>query len=433
MKGSLRRNLLAFGLTFTAFSIGLVGGMSTANTATASSQNPYEGLDVFARAMTQIQQYYVEEQDNQELVHAAIDGMADSLDEQTRFFDPETYQSLREQTEGSTGIGVIVIASEEGGLLIEQVVAGSPAELAELQVGDRIVVVDGKDIRAWTMDTAVRHVKGPRGTEVILGVVRGDEELSLTVVRDEIHTPSVRSEVLDDGVAYVHIDQFRRRAGEEFMAELEAIGPQDTLILDLRHNPGGLLDEAVVVADHFLDAGLIVETRGRDDAPDERHEATADGTDTDTRLFILVDGLSASASEIVAGALQDHDRATIVGSPSYGKGSVQTYFEYEDMSALKLTIGLYTLPSGRHLKRGEGITPDVLVDLERTDDPALALVRGLEDAELPDDEKDALLELAHALPEGQGAAPRPTFRGPVDERAVTDVQLAKALELARTP
>ena len=433
MKLRLKRNLMAFALTFTAFSAGLVGGMSAANTASASSDSPYEGLDVFARAMTQIQQYYVEEQDNHELVHAAIDGMADSLDEQTRFFDPETYRSLREQTEGSTGIGVIVIAPEEGGLLIEQVVPGSPAELAGLQVGDRIVVVDGKDIRAWTMDTAVRHVKGPRGTEVVLGVVRGEEELSLTAVRDEIHTPSVRTEVLEDGVAYIHIDQFRRRAGEEFLAELEAIGPQDALILDLRQNPGGLLDEAVVVVDRFLEAGLIVETRGRNDAPDERHDATPDRTDTETRLIILVDGLSASASEIVAGALQDHGRATIVGSPSYGKGSVQTYFEYEDMSALKLTIGLYTLPSGRHLQRGEGITPDVLVELDRVDDPALALVRELETVELPDDEKDALLELAHALPEGQGAAPRPTFRAPVNERILRDAQLAKALELARTP
>ena len=422
---------MAFALTFGAFSCGLVGGMSTANTAVASSDNPYEGLDVFARAMTQIQQYYVDEQDSSELVHAAIDGMADSLDEQTRFFDPETYRSLREQTDGSTGIGVMVVTAPEGGLLVQQVVASSPAELAGIQVDDRIVVVDGKDIRAWTMDTAVRHVKGPRGTEVVLGVMRGGEELSLTAVRDEIHTPSVFSETLEGGVGYVRIDQFRRRAGEEFIAELEKMGPVDTLVLDLRHNPGGLLDEAVVVVDHFVDAGVIVETRGRNDAPDERHEATPEDTDLETLLIVLVDGLSASASEIVAGALQDHERAIIVGAPTYGKGSVQTYFEYEDQSALKLTIGLYTLPSGRHLVRGEGIQPDDVVELLRTDDPATELRDRLEGSELPPDELSELLELVDALPEGAGSAPRPKFRGGVLERAKTDPQLQRALELAQ--
>ena len=431
LKG-LKRNVLAFGLTFGAFSLGMLGGMSSATSA-AASNDPYGGLDVFSRAMTQIQVYYVDEKSNDELVHAAIDGMADSLDEQSRFFDPETYRSLREDTEGSTGIGVIVSQSEQGGLLVEEVVTSSPADLAGLMVGDRIVVVDNKDIRAWTMDTAVRHVKGPRGSEVSLGIVRGDQELTMTAVRDEIHTPSVSSERLSDDLAYVRIDQFRRRSGEEFLQELEELGPVDALILDLRHNPGGLLDEAVIIVDHFIDEGLIVETRGRDNSPDERHEATSAGTDTETRLFILVDGLSASASEIVAGALQDHKRATIVGLPTYGKGSVQTYFEYEDQSALKLTIGRYYLPNGRHLDRHQGIAPDQEVALRTIEAPADQLRTRLEEAELPPGDREELLELVDALPEGIGPTPKPRFRGSVEERAERDPQLARALELARSP
>ena len=428
----------AFGATFVVFTAGIFAGNEAVVRAAESSRAPYESLDTFARAITQIQAHYVEEVDTSVLVWAAIEGMADVLDPRTQFFDPETYRALRDDTEGATsGIGVMVNQAEEGGLLVVDVVAGGPAELAGMRVGDRIVAVDGSDVQTWTVESAIALVKGPRGTAVELTVVREDPDapLVLEVVRDEIHQPSVTAQLVEPGIGYLRIDQFRRHSGEEFVEELGHLesldgGSLDALVIDLRNNPGGLLDEAVVVVDHFVDEGLIVETRGRQSI-DERHEATAAGTDTDTRLVVLVDGMSASASEIVAGALQDHERATLVGVNSYGKGSVQTYFEYEDESALSLTIGHYYLPSGRHLERGEGIQPDHVVELPGEPTPNEELAGRLAAAELSEEERAELLAIAERLPQAQPEPGVPSFRGNVRERE--DPQLAAALEAARGP
>ncbi|HJN72306.1 MAG TPA: S41 family peptidase [Myxococcota bacterium] len=426
----------AFCATFVVFTAGIFAGNEAVVRAAESSRAPYESLDTFARAITQIQTHYVEEVDTSVLIWAAIEGMADALDSRTQFFDPETYRALRDDTEGSTsGIGVLVNAAETGGLLVVEVVPGGPAELGGVEVNDRIVAIDGADVQTWTVEAAVDVVKGPRGTPVVLTVVRGDPDapLLLEVVRDEIHQPSVASQLVEPGLGYLRIEQFRRNSGKEFLDELGHLqsldgGSLDSLVIDLRNNPGGLLDEAVVVVDHFVDAGLIVETRGRESI-DERHEATAAGTDLDTKLVVLIDGMSASASEIVAGALQDHGRATIVGAPSYGKGSVQTYFEYEDDSALSLTIGHYFLPSGRKLERGEGIRPDISVLLLGPPTPQDELAEAIAEATLSEEERDRLVAIAARLPAARPEPGVPSFRGNVRER--DDPQLAAALKAAR--
>ena len=430
----------AFGATFLVFTTGLFAGNYAVVAAAETARSPYESLDTFARALTQIETHYVDEIDTPTLVWAAIGGMADALDPRTQFFDPDTYSALQEDTEGSTsGVGVLVNASDEGGLLVVEVVAGGPADLGGVLVGDRIVAVDGRDVQTWSVDQAVGIVKGPRGTEVLLTVVREDPDapVELSVVRDEVHQSSVSGAIVEPGIGYVRIDQFRRRSADEFLAELARLesldgGSLDALVLDLRNNPGGLLEQAVTVVDHFVDEGLIVEASYRSTAnPDERHDATALDSDTTTRLVVLIDGMSASASEIVAGSLQDHERAVLVGVESYGKGSVQTYFEYEDGSALSLTIGKYTLPSGRHLERGDGIVPEHEVTLPGPPTATEALTERLATVELDESERAELLELVERIPDAAPQPGVPTFRGSVRDRLADDPQLAKALELAR--
>jgi carboxyl-terminal processing protease len=436
-KVAQNRSVRAFLLTFTVFSGGLAAGHAAMVQAAEGGADPYEGLGTLARAMTQIQVHYVEELSTAQLSQAAIKGMADSLDPRTNYFDPETYRRLRQDTEGNqSGVGVLVNPAEGGGLLVTELVPGGPAELAGVRVGDVVIGVDTHDVRALELTEAVALVRGPRGSAVTLVVQRGGEQLSLDVVRDEILQPSVSAELVQPGVGYLRIEQFRRRSGQEFLDELKRLeamdgGSLDALVLDLRNNPGGLLEQAVVVVDHFVEEGLIVETQGRSGkASDDRYDATVSDTDGQTRLVVLIDGMSASASEIVAGALQDHGRALLVGQPSYGKGSVQAYFEYEDESALALTIGHYTLPSGRQLHRDTPITPDHLVELPGPEAPVAELRAALEQAQLSEPERAALLEIAERLPAPRAEPGSPVFRGSVRERIDRDPQLARAVELA---
>ncbi|MCB9745458.1 MAG: S41 family peptidase [Alphaproteobacteria bacterium] len=430
--------LRAFLVVFAALAGGLQAGNHVAMSAYAAGQEPYAGLDTFARALTQIQEHYVEERSTEELVHAAILGMTDSLDAQSEYFDPETYAALRTDHEGTVvGIGVLVTAHPEGGALIGEVLDRSPALHAGLKAGDRVIAIDGEDVTGLAVAEIVAKVKGERGTPVRLTLIRQTEEtVDLEVVRDEVRTPSVEGELAPGGLGYIRIEQFRRRAGDEFLEQIGELerargGPLAGLVIDLRHNPGGLLEEAVTVVDHFVAEGLIVATRGRSGrGSDEEIRATAEGTDLTTPLAVLIDPRSASASEIVAGALQDHGRARVVGQPSYGKGSVQTYFEYEDASALKLTIAHYYLPSGRNLVRGEGIAPDELaLPAAETLNPKLSLRERLHEAPIEDAERAELLELVEALPDPELTWVAPDFEGSVTERAATDPQLRAALRV----
>ncbi|RME22225.1 MAG: S41 family peptidase, partial [Deltaproteobacteria bacterium] len=363
----MKRLLVSFG----AVSLSLAGGLLSGSTAVAVAQEhdggAYRALDTLARAMTTIEARYVEAVDLTALSHAAIEGMAAHLDPHSVFLDPDEFAHLQERTSGRWfGIGVELVIDPRGAR-IQRVIAGGPADLAGVHRGDLLVGVDGHDLDGLDMDEITALLAGPRGEPVRLDLVPAGTEgapARVEVVRDQVIEPAVESDELAPGVAYVHLDSFRERAAVELERDLRAFGedrPLRAVVLDLRGNPGGLLEEAVGVVDLFVGSGTIVETRGRDGEQVEVHRAHDSDDDIDARLVVLVDGGSASASEIVAGALQDLGRATIVGSPTYGKGSVQQVYEFEDGSALKLTVARYQLPSGRTLSLHEGIQPDVVV------------------------------------------------------------------------
>lgn len=437
------RTLSAFAATLTVFGTGLFAGAASVGAAYGAGGAPYVSLDTFARALSQVERFYVEPVDSEALVYRALEGLAGSLDDHTLYLDPTAYAELLRGSEGGySGVGVEVMPHPEGGMSVVDVVAGGPADIAGVLVGDRVVSVDGEDILALPFREAVSRVRGPRGEPVLLGVVRGDtpEPQTLSLVRDEVHSPAVSHELVEPGLGYIRVEQFRRHSGEEFaaaLADLQAEAPLAALVLDLRDNPGGLLEEAVAIVDAFVDQGTIVTTQGRSAGASEVHSASLSSSDLLTqRVAVLVDANSASASEIVAGALQDLKRATVIGQTTYGKGSVQSVFEYQDRSALRLTVARYQLPSGRVIELEGGVEPDVvqsrtaprstpgqrleqqLAELQGVDETQrqelLALVRSLELTRTPD----------------RGS---PRFSGPVLDRAGEDLQLRRALEFARSP
>jgi carboxyl-terminal processing protease len=340
----------------------LAGLLSGAALTASATGEPYERLRVFAEALSLIEARYVDERPPDALLYDAIGGLTQGLDDHSVFMDPDRYRETREQTSGEYyGVG-ISIDSREGGIHVVQPMAGSPAEDAGLLPGDVIVAVDGLRIEAAGEDALLSRIKGRRGTIVVLTVRRGTDEMDFPVRRDQVRTRSVESRLLVDGYAWAKVSRFQRRTADELrraLAELaeENGAPLAGLVLDLRGNPGGYLNQAVAVADLWLSDGVIVTTVGRD-RPEPAGRARAAGTDRDLVVVGLVDGGSASAAEIVAGALQDHGRARLLGYTTWGKGSVQQFFDLPDGSALKLTTARYYTPSGRSI-HGSGIEPDI--------------------------------------------------------------------------
>ncbi len=440
----MKRLVLSFGAVSLALGGGLLSGSAAVAVARAQDDDAYTGLDTLARAMTTIEAHYVEPVDLVELSHAAVKGMTVDLDRHSIFLEPDEFAHLKERTSGRWfGIGV-ELGIDPRGALIQRVVEGGPAALAGVQRGDVLVGVDDHDLAGLDMDDVITLLDGPRGEPVELLVRRGDDEQRISVVRDQVIAPVVDGGLLGPGVAYVHLDSFRQRAAVELersLRELGADAPLTAVVLDLRGNPGGLLEEAVAIVDLFVHEGAIVETHGRGGEVVEAHEAHDSRGDLDVRLVVLVDGGSASASEIVAGALQDLGRATIVGSPSYGKGSVQQVYEFEDGSALKLTVARYHLPSGRTLQLHEGIEPDVAVDRgggggrQLADDLRQALAAAGVDADHLGAEQWAPIgaELARVeeLTPDHPDAPL-DWDPPLDERIASDPQLAAAWDLVRS-
>ncbi|NOY26841.1 MAG: S41 family peptidase [Oligoflexia bacterium] len=438
----MKHTIASFAAVAVACALGLAGGSSVVNSAWAQGRNPYQALDTLARAMTVIDAYHIVAVPPDRLIHAAIRGMADSLDRHTVYLSPDEWQALQERNEGRWfGIGIELYPQPEG-VRISSVVEGGPAALAGVHSGDILVSVDGQTLDGLDFKDVAEIMIGETGTPVRLGLLRGQDTLEISVVRDQVIAPVVHAELLAPGQGYVRIDHFRQRTAAELVSALgkleeEGHRPLDGLILDLRGNPGGLLEEAVATIDLFVDHGLIVETRNRQGDQVEAHSAQIGSSllkeDIDARLVVLIDGGSASASEIVAGALQDLGRAEIVGSPSYGKGSVQQIYEFEDGSALKLTVARYYLASGRTFDTGKGVIPDLLVPRE---DDLLIARRQIEDAlaSLPPDQATGLktdLELivAHS-PADPMESPVPRA-GTISERLALDPQLRTAWQQLR--
>ena len=343
------------------FLAGLFTG--AALSAAAVVDYPFERLEVFAQALSVIHDRYVESRDPDELLYDAIGGLTQGLDDHSVFLNPERYRELREQTSGEYyGVGISV-ERRDNRLCVISPLEGSPAEEAGLLAGDEILAIDGLEVAAMDGNAALGRIKGPRGTVVTLRVLHpgATEPVEIAVKRDQVRTRSVLLRSMGEGLYWLRIERFQRRTVEEVKRELTQLGdagsaPQG-LVIDLRDNPGGYLGQAVAVADLWLEEGIIVSTINRAATP-ERDIARAPGTDLKTPLVALVNGGSASAAEIVAAALQDRGRATIIGFPSYGKGSVQQFFDLGDGSALKLTTARYYTPLGRSI-HGTGVVPDI--------------------------------------------------------------------------
>jgi len=331
----------------------------------------YKEIELFSDALTFIRQNYVDEVKAKDLIYGALKGMLASLDPYSQFMDPESFKEIRVETKGEFGGLGIEISIKDGLLTIISPLEDTPAHKAGIKAGDRIVKIDGELTKDITLLDAVKKLRGRPGTDVTVTILREDEKrvFDLKVTRAVIKIESIKDAmILENNIGYIRLTEFQERSPrdlEEALKKLKSDG-MDSLILDLRNNPGGLLDVAVKVADKFIEKGKdIVITKGR--AKDmETTYAAKEKPQNDFPLVVLVNGGSASASEIVAGAIQDNKRGIIVGTKTFGKGSVQTVIPLKDESALRITTAKYFTPSGRVI-HDEGIIPDVVVEYRQLD------------------------------------------------------------------
>lgn len=355
----------ATALVVALFMGGMLGGAWAGSAAAARAKDPYASVDTLVRVLGLIETTYVDEVPTEDLVSAAIDGMLDTLDPHSTWMSTHQWRDLQRETHGSyTGIGV-EIRIEDGTPVVSKVLAGGPASREGFVEGDRILAVDGTDLEDADKEAISTALLGPRGSKTTIRVLREGWEApkELSATRDEVRPPAVTVQRVNRTTVWARLQQFREGASAELRDALARADKDGlaNLVLDLRDNTGGLLREAVAVGDLFLDDGVIVSTWGRVEGERKDYEATPGGLSPDVRVVVLVNGLSASASEVVAGALQDTGRATLVGERTYGKGSVQSIFEHRDGSALKLTIGRYYTPSGEPVAPRDGREPDVVV------------------------------------------------------------------------
>ncbi len=346
--------------------------------------NVYEQLDLFGDIFERIRSQYVEDVDTSELIEAAIDGMLTSLDPHSSYLSPDDAIAMRVQTRGEFGGLGIEVTQEEGFVKVVSPMDGTPADEAGMLAGDFITHVDGESLLGLTLDDAVGKMRGPVGAEIIITVVREGEgePFDVSIIRDTIELQAVRARTQGDTV-YLRITTFNDKTTpnlkEKLAEEVAALGGIDNVngfVIDLRNNPGGLLTQSISVSDAFLEEGEIVSTRGRNPAEGDRFNATPGDLAQGKPIVVLINGGSASASEIVAGALQDHRRAIVIGTKSFGKGSVQTIMPLRGDGAMRLTTARYYTPSGRSIQ-ALGVSPDIIVeqprrkpDAEEQDEPA---------------------------------------------------------------
>lgn len=384
----------------------ILGGLTGAASAVSAEDeppSPYQEIQLLTDILSIIQKSYVEEVDLHVLVQGAIKGMTDSLDPHSAFMPPDVYREMKIDTRGEFGGLGIEITLRDGHLTIVAPIEDTPAARAGLLSGDQIVRIDGKQTKNLSIMEAVKLMRGPAGSPLTLSIMREafDKPRDYEIVREIIQIKSVRARLLDQAIGYVRLAQFQERTAEDLDAALarlstESGGELSGLILDLRNNPGGLLDQAVKVSDRFLSGGLIVYTEGREEDSRMRFSAHRQGTEPDYPMVVLVDEGSASASEIVAGALQDHQRAVVLGTQSFGKGSVQTIIPMSDGSGLRLTTARYFTPHGTSIQ-ARGITPDILVPqiaLQSPEDSGSEPFRerNLENHFAPEDHSDSSAE-----------------------------------------
>ncbi|MEM9331033.1 MAG: S41 family peptidase [Pseudomonadota bacterium] len=359
--------LLLVGAAIGAMSIvTILYGLNQAATAQAAGVGTYRQLSIFGEIFERVRSSYVTEPSEEELIESAINGMLTSLDPHSSYLNPKDFSNMRVQTRGEFGGLGIEVTMENEFVKVVSPIDDTPAARAGVLSGDLITEIDGESIRGISLQQAVEKMRGEVNTPIVLTIARegADKTIEITIIRDVIKVRSVRYRVEDDDIGFLDVNAFNEQTFDNLEAGIKKIREEvgdDKLkgfIVDLRLNPGGLLDQAVSVTDSFLDRGLIVSTRGRNDDETRRHSARPGDLAGGKPVIVLINGGSASASEIVAGALQDHKRATIVGTRSFGKGSVQTIIPLGANGALRLTTALYYTPSDRSIQ-GKGIDPDI--------------------------------------------------------------------------
>jgi len=438
------RIMTKHGVSLSILLVGIALGFTLAAqwvpNVSAVPRQDYETLETFTNILSIVKKNYVEDVETKNLVNGAINGMLTSLDPHSAYLTPDLYKDLQMDTQGRFGGLGIEITVKNGVLTVVSPIEDTPAFKAGVKPGDMIFKIEDDFTKDMTLVDAVKKMRGPKGTKINLSIKREgiSELINLTLTRDTIRVQSVRNRTLEPGYGYIRLAQFQERSDRDLQRSLEKLaaekGGLKGLVLDLRNNPGGLLTQAVRITDLFLDAGLIVYTEGRIESQRQKFFAQKDSPVMDFPIVVLVNGGSASASEIVAGALQDHKRAIVLGTKTFGKGSVQTILPLDDNSALRLTTARYFTPKGRSIQ-ATGIVPDIIVESTPQQDGKVEERKrsGVREENLP----------GHLLnPQIPGQTPEqilkeqdkqiPSTAPTGDETIDNDAQLKRALDLLKS-
>ncbi len=423
----------------------IFGQMVFADRTPAEPDLPIDDLRAFSEIFGRIKSSYVEPVEDKELIENAIRGMLSGLDPHSSYLDLEGFKELREGTSGEFGGLGIEVSMEDGFVKVVAPIDDTPAAEAGVQAGDLIIRLDDHPVKGMTLNDAVDIMRGEPGSKIELTIIREGEDkpLSLELTRAIIKVKSVKFETLEPGYGYLRISTFQSPTGQSVRDALTELKKENDnklkgLVLDLRNNPGGVLDAAVEVSDAFIDKGMIVYTEGRIEDADQKFHAKPGDMLNGAPIIVLVNGGSASASEIVAGALQDHQRAVIVGSKSFGKGSVQTVMPLTNDTAVKMTTARYYTPNGRSIQ-ADGIEPDIAIEgiqvsaLEDSEFSPLReadLTRHLENGQKPEIEKQVVPDEEEAV-EPQANSEKPTDALEDQPLAVRDYVLSQALNLLK--
>ena len=422
----IRRNLL-----ISAVTICIAFASVTLYRSATAAGNDYESIELFTDVLAIVKKSYVEEVDTKKLIYGAINGMLTALDPHSSFMPPDMYKEMKIDTKGTFGGLGIEISIKEGMLTVISPIEDTPAFRAGVKAGDQILKIDDKFTKDLTIMDAVKRMRGEKGTKVTLTLMREGFERpkEFSLVRDIIQVKSVKFKNLDDGYGYIRIAQFQEKTADDLHKALSTLnesnkGKMRGLVLDLRNDPGGLLDQAVKVSESFLEEGkLVVYTEGREKDAQMRFTSRKGDKQANYPIVVLINSGSASASEIVAGALQDHKRAVVMGVQSFGKGSVQTIIPLSDNSGLRLTTARYFTPSGRSIQ-AKGITPDIVVEKIE-----LASTEKKESMHLREKDLENHFENDKKVPSTEKTDALPLYK--TDEQVKNDYQILRALDLLK--
>jgi carboxyl-terminal processing protease len=376
-----------FWLLIVVLALTMLLNLNIVGKVAAVTGESYEKLKIFSDALTLVQKNYVDEVKINDLIYGAIKGMLETLDPHSTFLPPDVYKELQVETKGTFGGLGIEITIKDSILTVVSPIEDTPAYKAGILSGDQIVKIDGKFTKNMTLVDAVKKMRGPEGTKVTLTILREGftEPKNFTLTRAIIQIKSVKFKRLEDDLGYIRITQFQEKTDHDFKEALRQLEsgekPLKGLILDIRNNPGGLLDQAVKISDVFIDNGLIVYTEGKIENQNIKFFAQKNEKTHEYPMVTLVNGGSASGSEIVAGALQDHGKSVIVGTQTFGKGSVQTIIPLDDGSGIRITTAKYYTPNGKSIQ-AKGITPDIIVEDKVTSDKERKKIQFLKESDL---------------------------------------------------